>query len=807
MRKLLIIIGILLTSASLSWGQWTNESEIKDFSKLLTSHINPFLTPNNGAVVAQNVRANELYGALVKRASMIDAGSAGSFKITGLHRYYQADGDKYTIASGSSVLVADKNDSGTYVTIRDELTDGARWQFLTYKDKVIGGNGVDRPQKYDGATLTTANTDGARTAGILTADLGAPFAELNTGTALDASKWYQYKVAFYDGSTYFFSNARSNPILTGADVHNITLTDIPLGPSGTTARYIYRTLDNASRAAAEANSTFYLVGTISDNSTTTYNDATSDATAFTNPAPTWLTVSAGSDLTPPIGKFYELHKERLWIANNPNHKSDVYYSYAFKPDIFNAAAYEPIRENDGDEITFLKNQLGVLVIGKTNTIMKFNTLAASDTQWQVVGPYSTVGCQAPYSASQSPLGIIYLSKNGIYVFNGEGSQLISDVVTKDLKDALWTSRNDVAGIYFDNEYYLSYTSKESGEGENNRVMVFDLQRDSYNIDLKNLNAFAVFSSGTDDGTLYAGSSLSDGHILGQSKSSSEIVYKTKSALEAGTMDSVDITGTEDSPVIELAWGIGCDDASLAGLTTNDFTTEITDRPETSGEWFSPILNVQAGEFDKLYWSEELGGHGEITFDVRTGSSEAAVNAAAFSGAYTDPSGSDISGVSAADYIQLRANLSTDDIVYSPYIVKSDNFNIRLVYNKEGGEAETSIPAIWKSGLLDLGVPQRKKRIWEILVYYSGTAGTLTFDVGDVDNNVTRSFPIDLSLNPETAGEETYSGTNDMKVKTYRFPMDGNAPIAEYFQYTLSESGSSSWTVYKIKTRFTVEDVY
>lgn len=808
-KKILISLVIALLFPSVCFAQWTGTHEIRDFSKLLTSHVNPFLVKDGAAVEAKNLRANNTYGALSKRSAMLSYGTAGSFAITGLHRYYQSDGDQYLIAAGSTYLKADKNNSGTFVTIKDELTDGRRWSFVTYMDKMIGVNGADNPQKYDGHTLITANTDGSRTANNLSTDLGAPYAELNTGSNLDAESWYQYKVAFYNGSTYYFSTARSNPILTGATVRDITLTDIPLGPSGTTHRYIYRTLGAASRALVEADTTFYLVGTIANNTAATFNDSVTDATADDGSAPTWATVSAGSDLTPPVAKFAEIHREKLWLAHHPSYTSDVYWSYAFKPDIFNAADYEQIRPDDGDEITFIKNQLGILVIGKTNSIMKFSTISSDSDQWSVLGPYSYVGCPAPYSAVDSPLGIIYLAKNGIYVFNGESSQLISDAVTPELRDVLWTNRSNVAAVYYDNEYQMAYTSVESGASVNDRVIVFDVQRDSYSIDDKSLSAFEVFDSGTDEGTLYSGSSLSDGKVFAHSFSMSEVVYRTKSDLKTGTTDSVGVLGAERFPVLELTWGIGCNDSTLAGLTTNSAELDgaITDRPETLGYWYSPVIEINATDLDKLYWSESLGGYGDITFAVRLAATSAGVAGEAWSSEFSSPSGSDLSALTANKYIQLRATFTTTDIVYTPAIFNMDNHAIRLSYSKEGTVAETAIPTVYTTGWMDLGVQQRKKRIWEIEVFYEGNEGNVDFTIENLDGDISKSFTINLEVDPADDLTDGYVGNNASKSFLWRAPIEEDTPIGEFWQYTIEDDGITAWEIYKINTRFSVEDIY
>ena len=199
------------------------------------------------------------------------------------------------LSTSTTLEIGDATGTGT-TTISSDLTDGKRWQFVTFKDVAIGMNGFDNPIKYDGKTTTTANTDGARTAGELCADLGAPFAELNTGTDLTAARWYQYKVQYLVSDVGYYSTARSNPILTGAAVHNITLTDIPIGPTGTTARYIYRTAGNTSKTNVEADTTFYLAATLSDNTTRTYNDDMDDTTLATKTA--WST--AGKYSSTPV---------------------------------------------------------------------------------------------------------------------------------------------------------------------------------------------------------------------------------------------------------------------------------------------------------------------------------------------------------------------------------------------------------------------------------------------------------------------------------------------------------------------------
>lgn len=817
-NKLLLIpvaiIGCLLSPMD-SKAQVSSDNfyELTDFSKLLHSQVSPFLIPENGALSARNLVANDTYGYLTKRNPMLSYGSAGSSAITGMHRFYKSDGTKVLIAASSTLLQVGDDSTGTFTTIRDQLSSGARWQFITYKDKAIMTDGIDRPQKYDGYTQTTADTDNSRTSGVLTTDLGAPFAQLNTGTTLEASKWYQYKIASYDGANYYYSSARSNPLLTGGTVHNISLSDIPLGPEGTTKRIIYRTLGASSRVNVEATSTFYKVAEISDNSTTTYDDAISDATISADNAPTWATVSAGVDATPPIAKYLTIHQARLFMANRSGSNSEVDWSETFKPDVFLASlsSYDFIRPDDGDQITGIFSFRGSIVVGKTNTISKIFTDSIDPDNWRVSDPFSFVGCPAPWSYAISPEGIIYLSKDGIYAFNGDSSSLISDVVTKDLRDFLETNFDEASGVYYDNIYQLSYTSKISGSSTNNRVLVLDLTRNAYEIDEKSINTWAVFSSGTDFGTVYGGSST-DGNIYATSASPSLFIARYKSDFSGGTVDSINVDGTDNDPFLELGWGITIDDSSLAGMTINGFSpsTAIIDRKKSPGYWYSPAIFFGANSFDKIYWNELLGAGGNITFAIRSAATSGGLSSASWSSEYTDPTGSDISGLTAHNYIQVRITFSVSDLTQTPRLYLLNNYVFKISYAREGGDSETSFLTFWDSGFRNFGVKGYQKRIKAVRVFYTGTQGTLTCRVKNLEGDIDTSFDIDLSKDPTPMDQgDPYWGTSESKVYEWLPPAnssDDPSPVGEFFDFSVSENGIVPWSIQRVVFIYDVEEL-
>lgn len=813
----------IITLLVLSCQQNCYSSQEKDLTyvisnfKGLNSHISSLNIPSEQAVEANNVRINDRFSALSKREVLLTAWDAGSDTINGLHRYYKADDTLKTIIATSTLLKIGDVDVTTTTTIKTGLSDGKRFQFVTYKDVAIGANGTDRMVKYDGHTVTTANTDGARTASELCAQLGAPFAELNTGSNLDASSWYQYKMMFLVSGVTYYSNARSNPILTGSTVRDITLTGIPIGPSGTTARYVYRTLGNASQAAVEADNTFYLVATISDNTTLTANDAMDDTTA--SGATAWST-SGKTDCTPPIVKYIEIHKERLWAAGNSTYPSDLYFSDDGNPDFFTPADFIEIRADDGDKITFIKPVLGVLTVGKTNTIQKFYTDGSTTTGWYASDVFSNIGCPAPYSAAATPIGIFYLGRHGLYRFDGQSSRLISDAVTKEIEDISQVNIVDCAGIYHNNEYRLAYTSTASGVSYNNRVLLYDLTRDAYVVDIENIKCWVGFNSGTDFGQLFSGSSASDGYIVAHSSTSSLLTKRYKSEIDLGTFDDTRTIGTENDPQIELAWDCTIDtwltelQSKNASIATIDdiiiyLPNAIIDRPDTDGTWTSPAYQVNAQALDKLYWNENLGAFGDITWQVRTNATST-LTLIPWNAAVTNPNGSDISGATPDVYIQFRANLSTSDINYTPYLYEDNGYLFRMAYSKIGSANETSVLSTWSTGWLNFERPNKKKFIKRIRLYYTGTAGILTTKIEGDDGDITQSFETDLSVDVDSSSADEYRGEGDLKTFNYYPPMNSTsipALVSEVFKITFTNDGLTDFSIYRVEFLVDVEELY
>ena len=782
--------------------------EYSDFSKLLTSNSNPYEVPEGAALVAQNLRANLSRGALVKRLPMVLLGTDGAGEVTSLYRYYNSNGGKYLIDTRGTQMDLIDDSTGAATTLDTGLTAGKRWQFTTYKDDAIGMNGFDNAQKWDGTTQTTADTNGSRSAGYLTADLGAPFATLATGTGVNASKWYQYRVAYKDSNgIYYFSTNRSNPILTGSTVHNINLTEIPLGKSGVTDRYIYRTTGQVSQAAVVADNTFYQVAHIADNIARTYSDTSADASITGDAAPTWATVSAGLSVTVPRGAYCLSYQEMLFIAGDPGAQSYLYYSSVLNADWFDLTAYQPVRPDDGDKITFIADYLGILTIGKTNTISKLYTNNASPANWNLSDPFSFIGCPAPYTVVTTPLGIVYLGRDGIYQFTGQTSQIISDVVTDKVRDINQANIADAAAVFFKNEYHLSYTSTASGSGTNNTVLVLDTIRNAYDIDTQNISSWTVLNSGTDAGSLVSGSSM-DGKIYIHNLVPNVLTEATLTQFKAGTVNWVDLDGIEQSPIVRLGWGQTWGNVGVG--TWGAFNPSSTWALQSqTGTWISAPTQINASTLNNLTWNPATPGASNVTMAIRTASTSGGISGASWSSEFTNAALSDVSGVSANVWVQIRATFTTTDWVNAPYLFSANNYVIQLSYNPIGSNTEAAYLALYSTGFNNWGHPGFQKRIRSIDTYYTGTQGSVLVNFTNSNGDISLNIPIDLTQNPPqpAAAKPWYKGSqNGVKMYHYEPPYNSatnSSPVGQDWQLNISETSATTWAIQRIIVSYDV----
>lgn len=764
MKKIIISFFILLLS---SINVYTQDAQnlvysISDFSGGQNTQTSPFTLQPNESVICENARVGKELRSLTKRDDLRSYGTADTSEaITGMHRLYLSDLSKILIVTHGDEIEAGNDNSGVFTTILDLSSGDYRWQWLTWHDLAIGTDGYNQPVKTNGSDATY---------------LGTCYAEVSTDAG-NPNGTYTYKVSYYTASYEVLFNVASNSVSPANKKVNLSM--IPIAPDtfsgeNVIGRKVYRVESGTWKLLSN--------GTIANNTATTLVDNDTTAGGDSYPA-------GNATYTPPKGKLCLIHKNRLWIANNPTYPSRIYYSEDGSHDVFLTTSYFDIRQNDGDEITNIFNLLGKLTVSKTNSIQKILTYGDTpSSDWEITDPFSFIGCQAMYSGTDSPVGRIYLARDGIYRFDGQNSYLLSYNITPNILDILPSNFGNCWAIYHQNKYYMAYTSTESGATANDKVLVYDMLTKSFSFDTLSLNAFTTFNSGSDWGVLYSGSS-SDGTVYAHDTTSNDILHRRHSDF-TGTFDDMRYIptkwgGDSESPVLEIANITAID--SLAGVI-NDLTGDIN-REDTDGYYISPVIYIGTPVLDKIYWNETIpSAGGDVLFDLRFGATSGACAAASFGTDYTNPSGSDISGETSNEYMQYRIQLSTDDIDYTPTVYKSGGYVVRISFYREGTSSESSITLHWQSGWFDLGARNRVKTLREINVYYeSENTGQLDIVVSNFEGD-TDTFNIDLVQDPSF----------------YTAKFTGGALIGEKFKIDLQESSLNSLTINSIDLVYDVE---
>lgn len=183
-------------------------------------------------------------------------------------RFIAADsGYIYTQIEGNADIVySGDTKPGSSVTF-EKITIQNKNSYLDgLDDIVIGTGGWPGDIRFDGLVPDgdTATQEWMKTGFSLSAAPDAPTVATGAGDGLTGD--YYYKVTFVD--TDGETAASSASALVQPSNQSVDLSNIDIGPDGTTARKIYRT--------EAGGSTYKLVTTINDNTTTTYNDTVAD---------------------------------------------------------------------------------------------------------------------------------------------------------------------------------------------------------------------------------------------------------------------------------------------------------------------------------------------------------------------------------------------------------------------------------------------------------------------------------------------------------------------------------------------------
>ena len=449
--------------------------------------------------------------------SLLNTASVGSYVCDGLFTKHESTGAESMVAwFGGTLWALSGTSFSTVPSGQSIFTAGQRVGAAEYEDYIFFGNGGSIPMKYRDGELTRHGVYAPTTAPVV--------ATAATGTVLTGD--YQYKVTYVNSNLVESDVSDASSTITVAS-QNVALTSIPVAPTsfGVESRRLYRT---------EAGGTSFLrLATLSDNTTTTYDDGIADGD---------LGVSAPSDQgVPPNYKVIVYHQGRMFVIDPSD--ALVKYSEVGNPYVFKALSFRRIGDTTGDIPETLAVYDNAIIVGcKRSTHMVYMP-DTDDANWinvRIITPY---GSKSPFAmfkynnkvmfaateeAGSNFVGFAAIQGNAVepdvtlLTRSTLGSDLKSNKITNEVADYKDSLAGDFTAIVHKERAYIT-TAKGSSATENNRILFFDFSIE--NLGKKQKFAWSPWNgiSAADftvyDDTLYYGSSEDVGQVFEMNTSS------------------------------------------------------------------------------------------------------------------------------------------------------------------------------------------------------------------------------------------------------------------------------------------------
>lgn len=370
---------------------------------------------------------------------------SGNPVITGFARYQQAKQTLVATSAGKMYRLTVGTETGSFYELKTGLDADARtrMRFVEFAGYLYACNGTDSNLRWDGTSLGQMG---------ISAPGAAPTATLNSATSGSISPGtYRYIITFVNSDTGQESSGSAPSgtvtINTGSS-GKIDLSAIPLSSdSQVNGRNVYRTTGAAG--------TYYLIPnadptqpTITDNTSTTYQDNTSDTNLL-------LGFSPENDRDVP-GKFKMMveYGGVLFGCGDTNAKSRVFYSkpYTEGVEAWPASNFLNISVDDGEDVMAIAP-------------LPFGVAVFKRSKWGVItGGYGAFtyneiekgrGCIAPHSVVACENGVLWMAADGYRFSTGNiPSMLISETVqfedlslAWDRSDLAWAWYNPVERVY------------------------------------------------------------------------------------------------------------------------------------------------------------------------------------------------------------------------------------------------------------------------------------------------------------------------------------------------------------------------
>jgi hypothetical protein len=413
----------------------------------------------------------------VKLNSNVIGGTGNSFVGDGLYTRRSRTGVETMVAfAGGSAWTWDTNTFATIPSAQSVFTAGVRVATAQYENHMFVGNGGVIPYKYNGTDWTRHGVYPPNASHISSPTFSA--ASQAAGSNFASGSSYTYKVVFVNSQSVAGNPGTAVTFVAAANsqVGTIRLTSIPVGPQsfGVAARRIYRTENGGS--------TYKLVTTIEDNTTTTYDDTTQDA---------GLGATAPSDNgVPPMYSTIAYHKDRLF-CNDPENPNLVKYSGVGEPYTFGALAFESFADDAGDTVKAIDVHNDGIVVRCEKSVWLWYMPTTTTTDWRKVRLNAPYGSKSPFGgilfndkfmfpAMQTDKFVGFAAISGgsiapsssLLTLTAVGSELQSNPIEPDMFDVQAAFVGNISGIVYQNKAWIAVTYG-SGNTTNNRVYYAD----------------------------------------------------------------------------------------------------------------------------------------------------------------------------------------------------------------------------------------------------------------------------------------------------------------------------------------------
>lgn len=375
-----------------------------------------------------------------------------------LFEWKKYDGSVQLMAKiGNTLYLVDGSGNTTLVKNLSSSSPRKIWWF-SFQTNLYFGDGTDF-YYYNETTVYSVEAEAPTAAPTL--------AGSGTGTL---SGLYSGKVTFVNeaGNESQPSPAGSTGTLSNA--LQINWSNIPTGPANTVSRKLYRTKGDGSY--------YYLVATISDNTTTTYTDTTKDSglTEMIN-IPEYISEIQKCRMATYHDKSY-----RWFFAGNPDNPTALFWSKSNEPTVHEGTAVLYPVQGMGAITALAQHGDALIVFYQYGAYIWRGIDPATDAIWTKI-PIPE-GTESPYSIVLTPSSMTYLGRGGLWMLppqilnyqvamEASGSLVPNIAYGKQVKTITSISSLPYAcSVYVPETGYLmmAYT-KTAGSGRNDRVLI------------------------------------------------------------------------------------------------------------------------------------------------------------------------------------------------------------------------------------------------------------------------------------------------------------------------------------------------